>query len=107
MRQVIADRRSPPASFGDRDAKLLSFAILGAVNWIPRWFKPDGPASSQQIADCFADYLIGGLAATDGMRSSTTSTDPTVRAAADPCGPVTPTRPDVTIDQIDGHESSR
>jgi AcrR family transcriptional regulator len=41
--------------------KLLSFAILGAVNWIPRWYSPDGPSNSQEIADRFADYLIGGL----------------------------------------------
>lgn len=47
--------------FGPADAKLLSFAILGAVNWIPRWYNPDGPAASQEIADQFADYLIGGL----------------------------------------------
>ena len=43
------------------DPKLLSFAMLGAVNWIPRWYSPDGPASSQEIAGRFADYLISGL----------------------------------------------
>lgn len=47
--------------FGPADAKLLSFAILGAVNWIPRWYNPDGPSASQEIADQFADYLISGL----------------------------------------------
>ena len=47
--------------FAKGDAKLLAFAILGAVNWIPRWFDPRGPASSQEIADRFADYLIAGL----------------------------------------------
>jgi AcrR family transcriptional regulator len=47
--------------FGNIDAKLLSFAILGAVNWIPRWYQPNGPSSSQEIADHFADYLITGL----------------------------------------------
>ena len=36
--------------------------MLGAVNWIPRWYNAEGPASSQQVADRFADYLIGGLA---------------------------------------------
>jgi len=60
MRQIIADGAAS-GTFGDRDAKLLSLAILGAVNWIPRWFKPDGPASSDEIADCFASYLIAGL----------------------------------------------
>ena len=47
--------------FEGTDPKLLSFAILGAVNWIPRWYNPGGPASSQEIADRFADYLIAGL----------------------------------------------
>lgn len=47
--------------FAPGDAKLLSFALLGAVNWIPRWYNPEGPASSQEIADRFADYLIAGL----------------------------------------------
>ena len=60
MRQVIEDGVRTSA-FGACDAKLLSFAILGAVNWIPRWFDPGGPASSQEIADRFADYLIAGL----------------------------------------------
>lgn len=45
------------------DPKLMSFAMLGAVNWIPRWYSPDGPASSQLIADRFAEYLIAGLRA--------------------------------------------
>jgi AcrR family transcriptional regulator len=44
-------RQSSPGvrtgAFGPCDPKLISFAILGAVNWIPRWFKPNGPSSSQ------------------------------------------------------------
>jgi TetR/AcrR family transcriptional regulator, cholesterol catabolism regulator len=43
------------------DPKLLSFAMMGAVNWIPRWYSPDGPANSEEIADQFARYLIAGL----------------------------------------------
>jgi hypothetical protein len=50
------------------DPKLLSFAILGAVNWIPRWFNPSGPASSQEIGERFADYLIGGLRTAPGSQ---------------------------------------
>jgi AcrR family transcriptional regulator len=60
MRQIL-DEGIRTGVFGPCDSKLLSFAILGAVNWIPRWFKPDGPATSQEIADRFADYLIAGL----------------------------------------------
>jgi AcrR family transcriptional regulator len=47
--------------FESGDPKLLAFALFGAVNWIPRWFNPNGPATSQEIADRFADYLIAGL----------------------------------------------
>jgi AcrR family transcriptional regulator len=60
VRQVIEEGIATGA-YGAADAKLLSFAILGAVNWIPRWFDPKGPATSQEIADRFADYLIAGL----------------------------------------------
>jgi AcrR family transcriptional regulator len=60
MRQVL-EEGIRAGTFAPADAKLLSFAILGAVNWIPRWFNPDGAASSDEIAARFADYLIAGL----------------------------------------------
>jgi AcrR family transcriptional regulator len=60
LRQVLEQGVSD-GTFGAIDVKLLSFAILGAVNWIPRWYQPGGPSSSQEIADRFADFLIGGL----------------------------------------------
>jgi AcrR family transcriptional regulator len=47
--------------FAAGDPKLLAFALFGAVNWIPRWFNPEGPASSQDIAELFADFFLRGL----------------------------------------------
>lgn len=47
--------------FRPGDAKLRTFAIFGAVNWIPRWFDPRGPAHSDEIAAAFAEYLVAGL----------------------------------------------
>lgn len=60
MRQIVQEGIAA-GLFPRADAKLLSFAILGAVNWIPRWFNPAGPATSQEIADRFAAYLVAGL----------------------------------------------
>ena len=60
VRQIL-ERGMATGVFAQSDSKLLAFALLGAVNWIPRWFSPDGPATSQQIADAFADYFIAGL----------------------------------------------
>jgi AcrR family transcriptional regulator len=47
--------------FAEGDPKLLAFALFGAVNWIPRWYSPEGPASSQAIADIFADFFVAGF----------------------------------------------
>lgn len=60
VRQIL-EKGMAHGVFAQHDAKLLTFALMGAVNWIPRWFKPEGPASSQQIADAFAGYFIAGL----------------------------------------------
>jgi AcrR family transcriptional regulator len=47
--------------FARRDAKLAAFVIFGAINWIPRWYDPAGRATSHEIAQAFADYLVAGL----------------------------------------------
>lgn len=47
--------------FAPGDPKMIEFAIMGAVNWIPKWFDPAGPMSSEEIGQAFADYLVGGL----------------------------------------------
>src|SRR5215207_3660763 len=43
------------------DPKMIEFAMMGAVNWIAKWFDPAGPMTSDHIGDAFADYLVGGL----------------------------------------------
>jgi AcrR family transcriptional regulator len=60
VREVLEEGMTE-GTFARGDAKLLAFALFGAVNWIPRWFSPQGAATSQEIADHFADYLISGL----------------------------------------------
>src|SRR5688572_7869166 len=47
--------------FTPGDPKLIEFAMMGAINWIPKWFDPAGPQNSTTIGDAFADYLVGGL----------------------------------------------
>jgi AcrR family transcriptional regulator len=43
------------------DPELVTRAILGAVNWTARWYRPDGERSPQEVGDAFADYLVRGL----------------------------------------------
>lgn len=49
--------------FTKGDPKMIEFAIMGAVNWISKWFDPAGPMTSDQIGEAFADYLVGQLRA--------------------------------------------
>jgi AcrR family transcriptional regulator len=65
VRRVIEEGMASGA-FANGDPKLLAFALFGAVNWIPRWYSPDGPASSQTIANLFADFFVGGLRSSPG-----------------------------------------
>lgn len=43
------------------DAKLASFAIAGAVNWIGAWYQPGGPLTAEAIGKQFASLLTNGL----------------------------------------------
>lgn len=47
--------------FGKRDPKIVVFAMLGAANWIFKWYSPEGNLSSEDIAKAFAEYLVDGL----------------------------------------------
>jgi AcrR family transcriptional regulator len=57
--------------FDDCDAAAVGFAILGAVNWIPKLYRPKGRRSGKEIARIFSAYLVRGLlkqpAATDAL----------------------------------------
>src|SRR5471032_1401328 len=44
------------------DAALVARAILGALNWTARWYRPDGLQSVAAIAEGLADYLVRGIA---------------------------------------------
>jgi AcrR family transcriptional regulator len=62
LREIIEQGMSEGV-FRPGDAKMIGFAIMGAVNWTTRWFDPSGPMSSEDIGRRFVDYLVGGLLA--------------------------------------------
>lgn len=43
------------------DAKLVTRAMLGAINWTARWFRSDGPRPASAVADSVAEFLVRGL----------------------------------------------
>lgn len=47
--------------FREVDPKIVVFALLGAVNWIARWYRPGGTITAGDLGAVYADYLVGGL----------------------------------------------
>jgi TetR/AcrR family transcriptional regulator len=47
--------------FREVEPKIAVFAILGAVNWIARWYRPDGSLHAPELGEQFAEHLVGGL----------------------------------------------
>jgi len=43
--------------------KLTELLVMGALNWIWRWYEPGGENTSEEIADCFISLFIDGLKA--------------------------------------------
>jgi len=60
VRQIIADGVARGA-FVECDSTLVGRAILGALNWTARWYRPEGEKSAAAVADAFAEYLVRGL----------------------------------------------
>jgi len=61
VRAIVA-RGVRGGAFVKTDATLATRAILGALNWTTRWYRPGGKQKPEQIAETFADYLVRGLA---------------------------------------------
>jgi AcrR family transcriptional regulator len=43
------------------DPKLTTFAIVGAINWIGRWYRPGGSASAAALSEHFATLFLDAL----------------------------------------------
>ncbi|MBI2492081.1 MAG: TetR/AcrR family transcriptional regulator [Candidatus Rokubacteria bacterium] len=57
----IIERGIAEEVFVPCDPRVVGFAILGAMNWIPKWYHPDGSRTGKEIADAFGSYLVRGL----------------------------------------------
>lgn len=60
VRCIVADgvRRG---AFVRCDPALVTRAILGALNWTAKWYRPGGKLPPAEVAESFASYLVRGL----------------------------------------------
>jgi AcrR family transcriptional regulator len=61
LRALIV-RGMAEGEFRTVNPKTAAFAILGAINWIARWYRPEGSLHAAELGDEFAAHLVGGLA---------------------------------------------
>lgn len=61
-RELIEDGRRKQV-FNCSDPALSAKALLGAMNWIITWYRPDGKLTAEQIADQYANLFLSGLIA--------------------------------------------
>lgn len=60
LRRLIAEGIAN-GEFRPVDAKVAAFTILGALNWISRWYRPEGELGARELGEQFAAHLVGGL----------------------------------------------
>ncbi|HWZ84514.1 MAG TPA: TetR/AcrR family transcriptional regulator [Terriglobales bacterium] len=60
VQNMIADvqrQRNPPSQI---DPRAAAFALLGMINWIYQWYKPDGPLTGDVIVRQYTDIFFRG-----------------------------------------------
>lgn len=59
---LVAEAQAAGRFKPDLDPQLAALAVLGATNWVYRWYRA-GARSPQEIADQYADLLVDGMLA--------------------------------------------
>ena len=52
------------------DPKLAIFAVLGAISWVPKWYRDDGEWSAAHVAESLVDLILRSIAAPAGERKA-------------------------------------
>lgn len=77
----ILERGMRTGEFQRGDPKLAAFVILGAINWIARWYRPEGSLHASELGREFVDRLLGGLLARPPARGGVATADGALRRA--------------------------
>jgi len=65
VRRII-DRGIRNREFRAMNSKVAVFVILGAINWIARWYRPEGALHAAELGRQYAEHLVRGMASGRG-----------------------------------------
>lgn len=61
LEAIVKDGQGTGVFDADQDIKVMLLAVLGALNWTPEWYNPNGPDTPEEIGHSLADSLLAGL----------------------------------------------
>ena len=61
LENLIAEIQGSRRSAARVSPRAAAFALLGMINWIYQWYKPEGELQVQNLVPQFTDLLFGGL----------------------------------------------
>jgi AcrR family transcriptional regulator len=68
--QTIVERGVRAGEFRAPDVGIATLGILGMCNWMAQWYRPAGRLGPRQVADYFAELVLGGLYFEEGRTNS-------------------------------------
>lgn len=63
VESLIADVQRSRSSKGAVSPRAAAFALLGMINWIYQWYKPEGELQANNLIPQFTELLFGGVLA--------------------------------------------
>ncbi|HEY3052241.1 MAG TPA: TetR/AcrR family transcriptional regulator [Thermoanaerobaculia bacterium] len=60
LRTTLRDLKSE-RKLREVDVTVAAFSLLGMINWLSRWYQPDGALDEEQIAEQIIDIALNGL----------------------------------------------
>jgi hypothetical protein len=60
QKEVQKEARPHPVG-GKVSPRAAAFALLGMINWIYQWYKPEGDLQTHNLIPQFTDLIFGGI----------------------------------------------
>ena len=61
VEELIGEVQRVRHAKGSVSPRAAAFALLGMINWIYQWYKPEGPLQAFDLIPQFTDLLFGGI----------------------------------------------
>jgi AcrR family transcriptional regulator len=67
--QIVREGMKSGEFRADRDAQIVSYGLLGMLNWLYQWYRPQGRLTVREVAEQFTALTLDGLTTAASKRS--------------------------------------